>query len=334
MKAYIIEKYGKQPIKLSQQPIPEVGEHDVLAEIYAASVNPVDFKLRDGKVKLLLKYKMPLLMGNDFSGVITQVGAKVTRFKLGDEIYARAPKNRIGTFAEFIAINEDAVALKPNNLSFEEAASIPLVALTAYQVLHDVMQIAEGDKLLIQAGAGGVGSFAIQLAKVMGAYVATTASDAGYELVKSLGADHIINYKKEAFDQVLHDYDAVFDTLGGESLAKAFSIVKPGGNVVSVSGFPNARFGNENNLGLLKTWLFSLLTHQISKLEKKHGVTYTFLFMKHSGQQLEIIKTLIETGKIKPIVDKVYPFSEAQEALAYSESGRAKGKIVIKIKSI
>ncbi len=332
MKAYVIERYGNHPLKLIEVPKPMVGEHDVLAEIHAASLNPIDFKLRDGKVKFLLKYNMPLIMGNDFAGVITQVGSKVGRSKVGDAIYARAPKNRIGTLAEFIAIHEDAVALKPKSISFEEAASIPLVGLTSYQVLHDVMHLKEGQKVLIQAGAGGVGTFAIQLAKVMGAFVATTASDAGFELVKSLGADKIINYKTDKFEDILQDYDAVYDTLGGESLEKAFRIVKSGGHVVSVSGFPNARFGKQYKLGFLKTLLLSFLTRRISRLEKLHGVIYTFLFMSHSGRQLEIIGDLIEKGKIKPVVDKVYPFAETQDALNYSESGRAKGKVVIKIK--
>lgn len=220
MKAYVIERYGKFPLKLAEMPVPDIGEHDILAKIHAASVNPVDFKIRDGKTKILLKYKMPLILGNDFAGTVTQTGSKVTRFKAGDEIYSRVPKNRIGTFAEYIGVHEDAVAQKPKNLSFEEAASIPLVGLTAYQALHDVLHLEKGQKILIQAGSGGVGSFAIQLAKEMGAYVATTAGDAGKNLVKSLGADTVIDYKTEKFEEILSDYDAVFDTIGGEILKK------------------------------------------------------------------------------------------------------------------
>jgi len=332
MKAFAIEKYGNTPLKLMSFPMPTVGEHDVMVEIYAAGVNPVDFKLRDGKVKVLLQYNMPLIMGNDCAGVVTQVGSKVTRFKVGDEVYARAPKARIGTFAEYIAITEDAVALKPKNTSFEEAASIPLVGLTSYQVLHDVMNIQSGEKVLIQAGAGGIGTFAIQLAKALGAFVTTTASDAGFELVKSLGADKVINYKTEKFEDMLQDYDAVYDTLGGESLEKAFEIIKSGGNVVSVSGIPNARFAREGKLGFLKKLLFSVLTRKVTKLEKLHNATYTFHFMSASGKQLEIIGKLIEEGVIKPVIDKVFPFSETQDALNYSESGRAKGKVVIRLK--
>ncbi|MED3572780.1 NADP-dependent oxidoreductase [Cytobacillus praedii] len=332
MKAMVIDRYGKVPLRLAEIPTPEIGENEVLAEIHAASVNPVDFKIRDGKVKLLVKYKMPLILGNDFSGVIAKVGAKVTRFKVGDEIYARPRKSKIGTFAEYIAIHKDDIALKPKNLSFEEAASIPLVGLTSYQALANIMQLQKGQKILIQAGAGGVGTFAIQLAKLMGATVATTASAAGKNLVTSLGADEIINYKTEKFEEILKHYDAVFDTLGGEILEKSFEVIKSGGKIVSVSGLPNARFGKEYGSGFFKTLLFSAASHKLSKLEKKHNVQYTFLFMKPSGEQLRIIANFIETGKIKPIIDRVFPFEDAQKAMEYAETGRAKGKVIVKIK--
>ena len=332
MRAMIIDRYGKVPMRLAEMPTPEVGEYEVLAEIHAASINPVDFKIRDGKVKLLLKYKMPLILGNDFSGVVAKVGAKVTRFKVGDEIYARPRKSKIGTFAEYIAIHEDDIALKPKNLSFEEAASIPLVGLTTYQALADIMQLQKGQKILIQAGAGGVGTFAIQLAKIMGAFVATTASEAGANLVKSLGADEIINYKTEKFEEKLKNYDAVFDTLGGEILEKSFGVLKSGGKIVSVSGLPNARFGREYGSGFFKTLLFSAVSHKLTALEKKHHVQYSFLFMKPSGEQLRTIANYIEDGKIKPIIDRVYPFENAQEAMEYAETGRAKGKIIVKIR--
>ncbi|MGN7232903.1 NADP-dependent oxidoreductase [Priestia megaterium] len=332
MRAMVIDRYGKVPMHLAEMPTPEIGEYEVLAEIHAASINPIDFKIRDGKVKLLVKYKMPLILGNDFSGVVAKVGAKVTRFKAGDEIYARPRKSKIGTFAEYIAIHEDDIALKPKNLNFEEAASIPLVGLTSYQALTDILQLKKGQKILIQAGAGGIGTFAIQLAKLMGATVATTASEAGANLVKSLGADEIINYKTEKFEEILKNYDAVFDTLGGEILEKSFGIIKDGGKLVSVSGLPNARFGKEYGSGFFKTLLFSAASHKLTGLEKKHNVQYTFLFMKPSGEQLRIIANFIETGKIKPIIDKVFSFKDAQKAMEYAESRRAKGKIILKIR--
>ncbi|MGV3288127.1 NADP-dependent oxidoreductase [Bacillus wiedmannii] len=332
MKAMIIDKYGKVPMRMAKVPIPEINEYEVLAEIHAASINPIDFKIRDGKVKMLLNYEMPLILGNDFSGVIVKVGSKVTHFKVGDEIYARPRKNKIGTFAEYIAIHEDDIALKPKNLSFEEAASIPLVGLTSYQALHDIMHLQKGQKILIHAGSGGVGTFAIQLAKIMGATVTTTASEAGANLVTSLGADEIINYKTENFEEILKDYDAIFDTIGGTTLEKSFNIIKSGGNIISVSGMPNARFGKEFGSGFFKTLLFSLASKKITALEKKHNAQYSFLFMKPSGDQLRTIANYIEAGKIKPVIDRVFPFEDAQKAMEYSEAGRAKGKIIVKIK--
>ena len=332
MKAMVIDQYGKAPMRLAEVPTPEINEYEVLAEIHAASINPIDFKIRDGKVKLLIQYKMPLILGNDFSGVVVKVGEKVTRFKVGDEIYARPRKSKIGTFAEYISIHEDDIALKPNNLSFEEAASIPLVGLTSYQALQDIMQLQKGQKILIHAGSGGVGTFAIQLAKAMGATVATTASEAGADLVTSLGADKVINYKKENFEAILKNYDAVFDTLGGKTLEKSFEIIKEGGKIVSVSGRPNARFAKEYGAGFFKTLLFSAASHKLTALEKKHDAHYSFLFMKPSGEQLRIIADYIESGKIKPVIDRIFSFEEAQQAMEYAESGRAKGKIIVKIK--
>lgn len=332
MRAMVIEKYGKVPMRLAEMPTPEIDEYEVLAEIHAASINPIDFKIRDGKVKLLLKYNMPLILGNDFSGVVVKVGAKVTRYKVGDEIYARPRKSKIGTFAEYISVHEDDIALKPKNLTFEEAASIPLVGLTTYQAFSDILQLQKGQKILIQAGAGGVGTFAIQLAKLMGATVATTASEAGMNLVKSLGADKIINYKTQKFEEILKNYDAVFDTLGGEILEKSFNVVKNGGKIVSVSGLPNARFAKEYGSGFFKTLLFSAASSKLTALEKKHNVEYTFLFMEPSGEQLSIIANYIEAGNIKPVIDKVFSFDDAQKAMEYAESGRAKGKIILKLK--
>lgn len=226
MKAMVIEKYGKNvPLLMTERPTPDIGEYDVLVEIYAASLNPIDFKIKEGKAKFLLTYKMPLILGNDFSGVVVKAGSRVSAFKPGDEVYGRPRKDRIGTLAEYIAIHEEDISLKPRNLTFEEAASIPLVGLTTYQAFSDILNLQKGQKILIHAGSGGVGTFAIQLAKLMGAYVATTASDKGYDLVKSLGADLIINYKKENFEEHLTGYDAVFDTLGGQVLEKSFQVL-------------------------------------------------------------------------------------------------------------
>lgn len=225
----VIDQYGKRPLRMAEMPYPIMDSHDVIVEIYAASINPIDFKLRDGGLKMLLHYKMPLIMGNDFAGIIVEVGSKASKFKVGDEVYGRPRKSRIGTFAEYISIHEDDIALKPTNLTFEEAASIPLVGLTSYQALNDIMKLKKGQKVLIQAGAGGVGTFAIQLAKNIGAYVATTTRGTGRELVESLGADYVINVLEEKFEEAISEYDAIFDTIGGIVLERSYAVVKRGG---------------------------------------------------------------------------------------------------------
>ncbi len=330
MKALAIENYGKKPNFLDF-PIPKINNDEVLVEIYAASINPLDTKIRKGELKLLLKYKMPLILGNDFSGKIVEVGTSVTKFKVGDEVYGRPRANKMGTFTEFLSVNQEDIALKPKNLSFEEAASIPLVGLTSYQALHDILRIEKGHKILIHAGSGGVGTFAIQLAKHLGAFVATTASD-GTDLVKSLGADKVINYKTERFERSIHDYNAVLDTIGGATLEKSFVTLKKGGKIVSISGIPNGRFAKENGFSSFKKTLLSIASYKLTKLEKKHNVQYTFLFMKHSGEQLEILTEMLESEVIEPTLDRIFIFEDAQKALEYAETGRAKGKIILKLK--
>jgi len=332
MKAMGISEYKQEKLEALTLAIPEISANEVLVEIAAASINPIDLKIRDGKLKMLLNYDMPLVLGNDFAGRIVKVGKKVTKFKVGDEVYGRPQKTKIGTFAEYLAIAQGDIAVKPKNLTFEEAASIPLVGLTSYQALHDIMQVQAGDKVLIQAGSGGIGTIAIQLAKLMDVYVATTVSDRGKDLVTRLGADQIVNYRKENFADVLSDFDDVYDTLGGQNLNDGFKILKPGGNIVTLSGTPNARFGKEYGVGWFKTMLFGLASFKLTRLEKKYNVNYHFLFMKPSGAQLEILRDYIEAGKLEPIIDRVFSFEQTQEAIEYSESGHAKGKIIIKIK--
>lgn len=330
MLAAVIDSY-KKPVKLRELPLPVIGKRDVLVKVAAASINPVDLKTSEGKVKMLLKYQFPLQLGSDFAGVVAAVGPQVADFKVGDKVYGRVQKNRIGTWAEYLAVDIADITFKPTNLTFAEAAALPLVGLTSYQVLHDVMQIHAGDKVLIQAGSGGIGTVAIQLAKNAGAYVATTTSRKNRRLVESLGADLVIDYHTTDFTEVLQDYDHVFDTLGGEQLKKAFQIIKPGGQVVSISGLPNKRFGEEYGAPLWKQMAFGLATRQLSKLEKATGASYTFLFMKPSGQQLQQLTKLAEAEKLRPIIDSVQPLTELAEAIAHSRSGRARGKIILAI---
>ena len=325
-----IENYGEK-IGLKKQPVPRIGKKDLLVKVIAASINPIDLKTKDGKMKLLLHYKMPLTLGSDFAGIVVARGEQVKKFQVGDAVYGRVQKNRIGTFAEYIAVDVKDVALKPKNLTFAKASSIPLVALTSYQALHEVMKIKPQDKILIQAGSGGIGTLAIQLAKLAGAYVATTTSEKNRALVKSLGADEVIDYRSENFAEKLKDYDFVFDTMGGDILKDAFKIVKPGGKVVTLSGTPNYAFAKNYNLPLWKQIALGIASYPITKLAKKTDVSYDFLFMRPDGNQLAALTKLIEAKQLQPIIDSVISLAEIQKAVDNLASGRAKGKIILAV---
>ncbi|MFC9243850.1 NADP-dependent oxidoreductase [Streptomyces sp. NPDC057136] len=334
MKTFMIERYGdKAGVRAAEMPDPQVGADDVLVRIHAASVNPLDLKLRDGDFKAILPYRLPLILGNDLAGVVVQVGSAVTRFAVGHEVYARPDKDRIGTFAELIAVHQDDVAIKPATLTMAEAASLPLVALTSWQALVERAQVQPGQKVLIHAGSGGLGTIAVQLAKELGAHVATTASTAKVDLVKELGADIVVDYKKQAFETVLVGYDVVLDTLGGETLEKSLQVLKPGGKVISVAGPPDAAFARELGANAMLRLAMSALSFRTRRRAKRRNVTYSFLFMKASGDQLRKLTPLIEAGKILPVVDRVFPFEETREAMEYVEKGRARaGKVVVAMK--
>jgi len=332
MKAFIIGRYGKKE-KLQQTEVPEpvVKETDILVQVHSAGVNLLDSKIRNGEFKLLLPYKLPFTLGHDVAGVVLKVGSKVGKFKIGDEVYARPADHRIGTFAELIVMNENDVAMKPKNISMEEAASLPLVGLTAWQALVEKGKLKRGQKVFIQAGSGGVGTFAIQLAKHLGATVATTTSAANIEWVKGLGADIVIDYRKEDFEKILKDYDVVLNSQDPKTLEKSLKIVKTGGKVISISGPPDPAFGKEINAGGFLRLVLKILSAGIRKKARRLGVSFSFLFMRAQGDQLSQITRLVEAGVIKPIVDKVFPFEQTNEAMSYVESGRAKGKVVINV---
>jgi len=333
MKAYVVAQYGKgKPLQLREMPDPEPGPHEVLVQVHATSVNMLDSKIRDGEFKMLLPYRLPLILGNDVAGVVMRVGVNVRGFKPGDEVYARPDKSKIGTFAELIAVNEADLAIKPKTLSMEEAASIPLVGLTAWQVLVERANLQKGQKVLIHAGSGGVGTFAIQLAKHLGAKVAVTTSTKNQALVRALGADVVIDYTKEDFSTVLRDYDVVLNSLGAEVLEKSVQVLKPGGRLISISGPPDPDFARELGLPWLLGLVMRMLSYRIRKKAKSHGASYSFVFMRAEGTQLREISHLIDTGAIRPVIDNVLPFESTNEAITYVESGRAKGKVVIKLR--
>ncbi|MGO7536356.1 NADP-dependent oxidoreductase [Rhizobium leguminosarum] len=332
MKAFVVDKYKKKgALRLANLPEPELQDNDLLVRIQATAVNLLDSKVRDGEFKLILPYRPPFILGHDVAGTVVKIGPGVRRVKVGDEVYARPRDHRIGAFAEFIAIDQSDVALKPNNLSMTEAASIPLVGLTAWQALVEVGKVKPGQKVFIQAGSGGVGTFAIQLAKHLGATVATTTSAGNAELARSLGADVVIDYKTQDFEKVLSGYDLVLNSQDPKTLEKSLGVLKPGGQLISISGPPDPAFAEELGLNLFLKLVLRLLSRGVRKKAKRLGIRYSFLFMRAEGQQLGQITALIESGAIRPVVDKVFPFEKTGDALAYVETGRAKGKVVITV---
>jgi NADPH:quinone reductase-like Zn-dependent oxidoreductase len=333
MRAFVVEKYKKKgALRLANVPEPELQDNDVLVCVHAAGVNLLDSKIRDGEFKLILPYRPPFVLGHDVAGTVVRTGSKVRKFKVGDEVYARPRDHRIGTFAEFIAINDADMALKPKKLTMEEAASIPLVSLTAWQALIERAGLKKGQNVFIQAGSGGVGTFAIQFAKHLGATVATTTSTANVALVKSLGADIVIDYRKDDFEKVLRDYDVVLNSLGKDTLEKSLGVLKPGGKLISISGPPDPDFAKDLGSGWMLRQVMRLSSYGIRRKAKRHRISYSFLFMKANGSQLSGITSLVDSGIIRPVVDRVFPFGSINEALAYVDTGRAKGKVVVKLR--
>ena len=331
MRALVLSGYGgPEHTALADvpQPSPRVGE--VLVRVHAAGLNPVDFKTRAGNLKVIRNYPLPIVMGNELSGVVEAVGPGVVRFARNDRVFARVDKDNLGAFAEFAVVHEDHAARMPVSLDFPAAAAVPLAALTALQALRDELHLSAGQRVFIPGGAGGVGTFAIQLAKHFGAHVATTASPRGEALVKLLGADVVIDYTRERFEDKLSDYDCAFDLVGGDTLARVWSMLKPGSRVVSIAGMPepvtaHKDLGRGSGLAAL-FWVVSLKTRLSAA---RHGCSYRYLFMHPSGADLAYLASLIDAKQLEVAVDRVFPFAEAKAALAYLETGHAKGKVVL-----
>ncbi len=333
MKAFVLERYGKKrALQLAELPEPQLRDDEVLVQVHTAGVNLLDAKIRDGEFKLILPYRLPLILGHDVAGVVVKAGPQVTQFKPGDEVYARVDDFRIGTFAELVPVRQASLALKPRGLTMEEAASIPLVALTAWQALVERAGLKRGQKVFIQAGSGGVGTFAIQLARHLGATVATTTSTANVALVKGLGADTVIDYRTQDFEDVLRDCDVVLNSQDGKTLDKSLRVLRAGGKLISISGPPDPEFGRQINAPWFVRQIMRLLSSGIRRRARERGVDFSFLFMKASGGQLREITRLLDAGTIRPVIDRVFPFEDTNEAMAYVQAGRAKGKVVIKVK--
>ncbi len=332
MKAAYISRYGKiDDVQIDEQPKPSLTEDTVLVKVHAASINPLDLRVLEGEFKAILPVPFPFILGNDFAGTVVEVGSNVTQFKVGDEVYAKTDLN--GAFAEYTVVQQSSLALKAQNISMEQAAALPLVALTSWQALVEIAKVQAGQKVLIHAGSGGVGSIAIQLAKSLGATVATTTSGKNSGWVKELGADIIIDYKTMDFEQELKDYDVVLDTQGGKTLEKSLNVLKRGGRLISISGPPDHAFAEAINPNWFLKCVIPMLSWSIRHKAKKRGITYTFLFMQPNGQELSKITELVEAGKIKPVVDQTYGFVQIKEALQYVNTGRSKGKVVLQFDS-
>jgi alcohol dehydrogenase len=330
MKALAIRRY-KAPMTMMELPRPEPGPGELLVRVRAAGVNPLDYKTRDGAVRMLLPFSFPLILGTDLAGDVEAVGSSITRFKVGDAVYSHLDNDRIGAFAEYALVRESVAARKPASLDYTQAASLPLVGLTAWQTLIELARLRAGQKVLIHAGSGGVGTFAIQLAKHLGARVATTAGARNHALVKSLGADVAIDYRTTRFETVAKDQDVVLDTQGGDTLLRSFEAVKPGGVVVTIGGRPDDKFARAWGLSLPFVWILGFLNRKVDRRAKETSVRFEYLFMRANGEQLERIGALVDQGVIKPVLDKIFPLEATAEAISYVESGRAVGKVVIRV---
>jgi len=333
MKALTFKRYGKSPeIGFADVPRPTLKADELLVRVHAAAVNPIDNMIPTGLFKAVVRFELPATVGSDLAGVVTEVGSRVTRFKVGDAVFANIFDQGTGSIAEFAAVPESAAALKPVNLDFVQAASIPMVGLTSWQALKERVDLRAGQKVFIPAGSGGVGTFAIQLAKHLGAKVGTTTSTNNVALVSSLGADEVVDYKKQAFENVLRDYDAVLGTVRGDAIEKSVGILKARGKIVSLVGPLDVAFARARRLNFVLTFVFALMSRKIMRLTKRRGVDYSFLFARPDGDQLAQIGKLLETRRIRPVIDKVFPFEQARAALEYLAQGRSRGKVVVQMR--
>lgn len=328
MKAFVVTRYGTDGLRRADVPTPVLGGDDVLVDVRAASINPLDTMVRNGEFKQLLKYEPPFTLGHDVAGAVVEVGDRVRDFAVGDEVYARPRDLRIGTFAEFVAIDQADVALKPTSLSFAEAAAVPLVALAAWQALVDVAEVQPGQKVLVHAGAGGLGSTVVQVAKHLGAHVATTARGMDADKLRTLGADEVIDYTQSDFADLLDGYDVVLDSLGGTNLEKSLTVLGRGGIAISVAGPPDPAFAAQLGRPLLAPVL-RLMSRKVRRQARKRGVRYAFFFMKADGARLTQLAALYDDGSLRPVLDRTFPFEETLDAVAYVEQGKANGKIVV-----
>ena len=332
MKAFILKRYGKSDqFEFADIKRPVIKADEMLVQVHAVGLNPIDNMIAKGTFKPILKFQLPATVGSDLAGIVVEVGSRVTRFKIGDAVFASIFDLGTGALAEFAVVPESAAAIKPANLDFVQAASIPMVGLTSWQALKERALITPGQKVFIPAGSGGIGTFAIQLAKYLGAKVGTTTSTANVDLVQRLGADEVIDYKKQAFEKVLQGYDVVLGTIRGDVIEKSLSILKPDSTIVSLIGPLDAAFARARGMNFFMAFVFWLMSAKVIRQAKKRGIEYSFLFVHPDGHQLTEISKLLVAGQIQPVIDKVFAFDQTKMALAYLEDSRAKGKVVVRI---
>jgi NADPH:quinone reductase-like Zn-dependent oxidoreductase len=331
MQAFVLKAYGgPEMANLEDVPVPKPSPRQLLIRVHAAGLNPVDFKTRKGDLRPVQRYRLPTVLGNELAGEVAACGDQVRRFRVGDRVFARVAKERMGAFAQFAVVEEDHAAVIPDSLDFARAAAIPLAGLTALQALRDELHVGKGQRIFISGGAGGVGSFAIQIAKHFGAEVATTASPRGEALVRQLGADVVVDYTQQQPASVLSGFDGAFDVVGGDTLEQSIAIVRPGATVVTVAGMPEPQTASKDlGRGLGLQALFWVASFSLRRRARQHGVRYRYLFMHPSGADLAELARLVDAGALNVIVDSVYPFERIAEAMAKLESGRAKGKIIV-----
>lgn len=331
MKALVLKSYGKHArLDFATPPRPAIKENEMLVKVHAVGLNPIDNMIPEGTFKPVLRFSLPAVMGSDLAGTVVETGSKVTRFRTGDAVYASLFDMDKGSLAEYAAVPESAAALKPESLSFTEAASLPMVSLTAWQAFARA-GVRAGYKVFIPAGSGGIGTFAIQLARYLGASVATTTSAGNADLVRSLGAQDVIDYKTQNFATILKDYDMVLGTVRGDGVEKAVEILRPGGQIVSLIGPLDVAFARQRNMNPVMKAIFWLMSRKIKKIAASRDVRYAFHFVHPDGARLADIAALVDAGQLRPVIDRVFPFNETLTALSYLKEGHARGKVVIEL---
>ncbi|MGK0555169.1 NADP-dependent oxidoreductase [Macrococcus capreoli] len=333
MKAIQIKQYSKDiKVETNEIPVPKIGDNEVLVKVVTAAVNPLEKLIMTGEVKLIQGYEFPLTLGNELAGIVEQVGSNVTRVQKGQRVYSRLPVEKIGAFAEFVAVNENAVSIIPDYLDFKEAVAIPLTGLTAYQALNDILNVESGKTLFIPGGSGGFGQIAVPLAKAKGLNVIVSGNPKAKAHIMSLGADQFIDYKTENYWEVLTDVDYVIDTLGAKEFENELSIIKPGGQLLSLKTAPNKAFAKAKGLSKVKQILFGLVGSKYDKKAKKQNVTYHFMFVDANGAQLDQVGKILAEKLVKPQIDeKAFTLDETEAALEYTFNGHPNGKVIIKV---